>query len=237
MARIARIAVQRPEETLRTQVIDGIRDAIKSGTLRPGQRLTERQLIELTGVSRTSVREALTHLQALRLVERSPARGLQVPILDSETVSEIYEVRAALEPAVVFHFVERATDEEVAEVLDCRRESRGDAYRLGNILRMDDLLIAGARNSVLAESLDPLRTRIHALRRVSLAMPGRALAADAEIGRICDAVARRDAEGAREAARDHVMAACEVAQLALNFLDGTRSLPGQDVPVQQGSPS
>lgn len=233
MPHISSIAVQRPEKSLRAQVIDGIREAIMSGTLRPGERLSERQLIELTGVSRTSVREALTHLQAVHLVEPSHSRGLQVPKLDRETVGEIYEARAALEPAVAFHFVERATDEEVAKVLETR-PGRGDTHpRLESILRMDELLVAGARNSVLAESLDLLRARTHALRRVSLAMPGRAVAADAEIRRICDAIAARDAPGAQEAARDHVFAAREVALLAVKFLDRERDVSDENLEAHE----
>lgn len=214
-----RIMIERPEVTLRDRVIDGIRDAMMSGDLRSGQRLTERQLIDLTGVSRTSVREALTHLQALGLVETSPARGLRVPVLNHKTVVEIYEARAALEPAVARHFVERATDVEVAKVLEFRDARSGLENRLQGIREMDDLLIAGARNSVLAEILDPLRTRIHALRRISMSIPGRADAALAEIRRLCDAIEKRDAGAAERAAREHVQAASIVALEALEKMD------------------
>lgn len=44
---------------IRDEVVDRLREAIMLGRLTPGQRLTERELCEWTGVSRTSVREAL----------------------------------------------------------------------------------------------------------------------------------------------------------------------------------
>ena len=43
--------------TVRSMVAQKLREAIMSGTLKPGQRLIERELCEMTGVSRTSVRE------------------------------------------------------------------------------------------------------------------------------------------------------------------------------------
>ena len=54
--------------TLRLLVEDKIREAISSGVLRPGQRLVERELCEMTGVGRTSIREALRQLEAEGLI-------------------------------------------------------------------------------------------------------------------------------------------------------------------------
>ena len=44
--------------TVRSMVAQKLREAIMSGTLKPGQRLIERELCEMTGVSRPSIREA-----------------------------------------------------------------------------------------------------------------------------------------------------------------------------------
>src|ERR1700733_14257854 len=126
------------EDFLRDKVGRAVRQAIEEGVLAPGRRLTERELIELTGVSRTSVREALRHLQTLGLVEPGPNKrsGLRVAVLDRDTVRHIYEVRAALEPVATGLFVERASDEEVATLLALgehlpavRRRRRGTPRR------------------------------------------------------------------------------------------------------------
>ena len=50
--------------TVRSMVAQKLREAIMSGTLKPGQRLIERELCEMTGVSRPSIREALRLLEA-----------------------------------------------------------------------------------------------------------------------------------------------------------------------------
>src|SRR5689334_6871646 len=110
------LLVARPERLLRDRVTDAVREAITRGDLEPGRRLTERELVELTGVSRTSLREALRSLQAEGLVERSGARGLQVAALTADVVNELYDVRAPLEAAAVELFVRHASDEQVAEL-------------------------------------------------------------------------------------------------------------------------
>ena len=50
-------------------MLEALRSAIGSGDLAPGQRLTERELIEMTGVSRTVIRESLRQLEAEGLIE------------------------------------------------------------------------------------------------------------------------------------------------------------------------
>ena len=58
------LRVERKPAPIRTQVLDNLRKAILTRQLAPGQRLIERELVEMTGVSRTSVREALRELAA-----------------------------------------------------------------------------------------------------------------------------------------------------------------------------
>ena len=61
--------------TVRSMVAQKLREAIMSGKLKPGQRLVERELCEMTGVSRPSIREALRLLEADGLVNTVPHRG------------------------------------------------------------------------------------------------------------------------------------------------------------------
>src|SRR5258708_13284402 len=61
--------------TVRSMVAQKLREAIMSGTLKPGQRLVERELCEMTGVSRPSIREALRLLEADVLVYTVPPPG------------------------------------------------------------------------------------------------------------------------------------------------------------------
>jgi len=68
------VSVQKFAAPLRQQVLDSLRQAIIDGRLAPGARLTERELTEMLGVSRTVVREALRSLEAEGLVHVIPKR-------------------------------------------------------------------------------------------------------------------------------------------------------------------
>ena len=83
--------------TVRAMVARKLREAIMSGTLKPGQRLVERELCELTGVSRPSIREALRLLEADGLVNTVPHRGPMVSTISLEEAKQLYAARAVLE--------------------------------------------------------------------------------------------------------------------------------------------
>src|SRR5437762_11248559 len=99
--------------TLREMTTDRLREAILSMHFKPNERLVERDLCDQTGVSRTSVREALRHLESEGLVERRPNKGLYVTAITVEEARQIYEVRGALEPALGRLFTQRATERDL----------------------------------------------------------------------------------------------------------------------------
>jgi len=204
---------------LRDKVVDALRQAILDGALKPGRRLTERELTELTGVSRTSVREALRRLQAEGLVEESPSRGMRVTIPTPEEIKQIYEIRAELEPLAIRLFVERATQQEIDDLTSVHNELNPKGGSNKDVLdRFDRILLQGCGNPMLAELLGGLYSRIHALRRVSAATPGRIAVVKQEYTALVEAVRRRDAEAAAEAARRHVTASRASANVAMNAL-------------------
>ncbi|TDD87149.1 GntR family transcriptional regulator [Actinomadura rubrisoli] len=213
------LLIDRPTESVPEMVVRRIRRAIADGLLPPGRQLTERELVELTGVSRTSVREAMRHLQTLGLVEPSPSRGVRVARLGSAEVREIYEVRDALEPAAAELFVLRATDEEVAALVEKVQPRESGEERLQAIYEFDELLVAGARNSLLKSMLEPLHTRIHALRSLSVTIPGRRESSVREYIELAEAIAERSPERAAEAAHRHVRAAAKAALEAVKILE------------------
>jgi DNA-binding FadR family transcriptional regulator len=150
-----------------------------------------------------------------------------------DTVRNIYAVRAAHEPVAPGLFVERATDEEVAALLalgehlprlDGERLPGGHGERLEILRRIDRMVLRGARNPVLEATLDPLLTRIHALRSVSTKMPGRSEAADQEYRAIFAAIRARQPELARDASYRHIVAAGEAAAAAVQLLQPDRRL-------------
>lgn len=207
--------IERSAAPLRTQVLDVLRDAILTLQFAPGQRLIERELIDMTGVSRTTVREALRELTAEGLVRVIPQKGAVVISLSQDEAAELYDLREVLEGHLVRRFVERAAD---GQVIALRRAFTGleDAVERGastaEILaekdRLYQCLQEGAGNSTLRMSLSNLHARVSLLRATSLSSsPDRPRQSVSEMRRLVVAVERRDADAAVAAMVDHLRCA------------------------------
>jgi DNA-binding GntR family transcriptional regulator len=79
------------------QALLALRELIAAGQLAAGQALIEGDLARRLAVSRPTVREALSQLEAEGLATRSRARGLAVRRLNRRDVQELYDIREALE--------------------------------------------------------------------------------------------------------------------------------------------
>jgi DNA-binding GntR family transcriptional regulator len=83
-------------ETLGEKAYFAIRNAIVSGVLQPGERITERDIAERLHVSTTPIREALRRLEQEGLVVRIPNRGVLVSDMPSVSVAELLLLQGAL---------------------------------------------------------------------------------------------------------------------------------------------
>jgi DNA-binding GntR family transcriptional regulator len=84
---------------LAQRVYDALSDAIGSGALAPGERVTQEGLAERFGVSRQPVLQALLLLKRQGLIVDAGRKGVMVAPLDPTHVRRLYEVRAALDGA------------------------------------------------------------------------------------------------------------------------------------------
>ena len=87
--------------TRRDGVMSEIRRAILVGSLKPGEKLTENRLATSLGVSRPTIREALTQLAQEGLLIQEPYRGLHVADLDPDAIMDIARTRVALDMLAV----------------------------------------------------------------------------------------------------------------------------------------
>ena len=194
---------------LRNQIIAALRGAIESGTLKPGERLVDRELCERLGVSRTSLREALRELQAIGVFS-SDNRGLSVAVLTPDEANNIYAVRGVVEALVAGQFTEKASDQEVAK-LDELAGILKAAYASGSvqdIMRskraLYNHLCHGARNTIALDIIDRLTLRTSSLRSRSLSRSERQKQSIREIDAIVAAIKARDQAAAAAAAAAHV---------------------------------
>jgi DNA-binding GntR family transcriptional regulator len=208
------LLVERRSMTLRERVVDILRQAIVDLRFPPGTHLRERELCDLLGISRTSLREALRHLESERLIETVPYKGPVVVALTAQDARDLYQVRAVLEGLVGGLFVENATEQHIEDLRQVAEEMAVSARKddakatLEIVAKFYQVLFDGSGNQICAQFIQSLNTRIYMFRRMSLASEGRVDAMMAEVERILDAATRRDGDALRNACIAHVDAAC-----------------------------
>lgn len=205
--------------TVRAIVAQKLREAIMSGNLKPGQRLVERELCEMMGVSRPSIREALRALEADGLVNTVPHRGPVVSTISLEEARQLYAARAVLEgfagrecarlhdPAVVRRIGDALSRLKAALArpkpdMIAILEAKTDFYAA---------LIGGCRNAFIERMLKPLHDRITLLRITSMSQPKRINKSLREVTAIWRAIQSGDADLAERCCVDHVKAAAVAA--------------------------
>jgi DNA-binding GntR family transcriptional regulator len=218
------LRVVKDAPSLRELTTRTLRDAILKMHFKPHQQLVERKLCEETGVSRTCVREALRSLEAEGLVERIANRGLFVASVSLDEARQIYEMRAALEPAFAELFVERASDREIEALRAAYlRVERTIARKpvIAYVEALDDfydVILRGARNEVARTSLGSLRARMRYLRALTAetAEEPRKVESLAHMLEIVEAAERRDGVRMAERCRFFVARSAKFAALVLS---------------------
>lgn len=200
--------IGRNRETLNNIVADALREAILSGQFKPGDRLPEPQLAEMFGVSRNPIREALKVLSNEGLVEISPRKGARVPLMSSDELNEIIELRAELEGISARNAARHLRDESRRALQALLDEGHGAARR-GDIAELQIVndrfhaqLGEAAHNRYLAEFMRSLRDRTYWLFSTQAAT--RAVDSWGEHSRILEAVVKGDADLAAHLAMTHV---------------------------------
>jgi DNA-binding GntR family transcriptional regulator len=220
MGIVESLRVERSPAPIRSRVLDNLRQAIIERELAPGQRLIERELVEMTGVSRTSIREALRELAAEGLVTTIPNKGTIVAQVTAEEARQLYQVRSALEALAGRLFVENATPAQRRTLASAfraveRAAGKGAPAWLAAKDKFYDVLFEGGGNEALRSIACTLHARISLLRSLSLTRPGRAGESMAELAEIVAAVQANDADAAAKACSHHVEAAGMAAFSAL----------------------
>jgi DNA-binding GntR family transcriptional regulator len=191
-------------DRLSQRAYQAIRVALRSGELRPGQRLILRPLAAKLGLSATPVREALLRLvseQALGLDERN---SVLVPTLGAEELTELRELRLDLEGRAAAVLAERATELQIQVIEDIQAGLR-DAVERGDraeMLARNDAfhheILARSNRPTLVRVLDALQVRFGPLNAM-LESFGDRITADHPHERMIEAFRAHDPAAARAA--------------------------------------
>ena len=178
-------------QPLREVVCETLRDAIRKGKLKPGERLMESQLAEDLGVSRTPVREAIRKLELEGYVIMMPRRGTYVANLSSLAAERITDEELERLQRLLVAIGGYIEENDMDKIVECDTE-------------FHDLLYQASRNSRLVGIIFNLREQLTRFRSTSMAFPGRLKATLEEHRRIVEAIAQGDVAEARAAAEYHM---------------------------------
>jgi GntR family transcriptional repressor for pyruvate dehydrogenase complex len=212
---------------LSDQVAEQLTAEIKQGRLMPGDKLpTEARLVEQFQVSRTVVREAVSRLKSLGLVDSRQGSGVfvsqQLPFAplhfevrqaaSQEAVVQMVEVRRALEAEVAALAAERrdANDiraiKQAVQALDAAVQAGGNG--VAEDVKFHRAIADATRNPFLIQTLEYLGQFLHGATQVTRANEARRVDFAAEVQTehqaILQAVEAGDAEAARQAAATHM---------------------------------
>lgn len=220
-----------------------IKELIISGRLKPGDRLpSERELSEMLGISRPTVRESIHALVAMNILQTRHGYGTYVASLDTGellqplqfvlsmangALQELFEARLVLEPAIAAFAAERASREQISEMRRCVMESREPTRTEDEIVERDlvlhRLIADSSGNQFLVSQLSSLHALGVESRALTVRLPNVAHDTIAGHGRIVEAIASRRPGAARREMANHIkqVAAAAAAATATMGLDGS----------------
>jgi DNA-binding GntR family transcriptional regulator len=98
----------------RDQAFEEFSNLLLTLQVRPGQFVTQRELVELTGMPLGAIRELVPRLEADGLLSTQPKRGMQIVHIDLDLIRDAFQLRTALEKEAAACFARSATDEEIS---------------------------------------------------------------------------------------------------------------------------
>ena len=166
-------------QTLREKILETIRDAILKGTLKPGERVSEPDLAERFGISRTPIREAFRQLESEGYLQVVPRKGAVVASLSARDIEEFYAIKIILEGFAARMAAEKLTGKEIERLESINERlhkiaEEGDVktfFRVHN--EFHEVFIKAAGNEKLSEMINQLVMKFKRLRLASLSQPGR----------------------------------------------------------------
>lgn len=200
----------------RARAYQGFTQQILSGNIRPGQFVSQRELMTLLDMPLGAVREMIPRLEAGGLVKTVPQRGLQIAHVDLKLVRNAFQVRSLIEREAVRHFTASVSTAELEaitashqDILQRASADQPDATLLDDAQAVDwglhDRMVDALGNEIISEiyRVNSLRVRLIKLEQ-SVITPARLIPAMQEHLRFIAALQQRDAAAAEQLLEAHL---------------------------------
>lgn len=146
----------------RSKAYQGFQQQIIDARIRPGQFVSQRELVDLLEMPLGAVRELVPRLEAAGLIKTVPKRGLQIASVDMKLIRNAWQVRSMVEREAVTHFARTASAQTVAtqiarheDILERALREHPDALLEKDAQAVDwglhDLMVDAIGNEILSE--------------------------------------------------------------------------------------
>lgn len=197
--------------SLSSRVFRTIRENILSGKYTTDEELKEKSIGEELGVSRTPVREALRQLELEGLVTIIPNKGAYVVGISRKDIRDIYEIRSRLEGLCARWAAVNITEEQLEELeeniyLSDFHSAKGNSQQVVELdNKFHEILYNASDSRELRHVLLDFHHYVQRVRKITLAVPARAVNSNDEHRKIVEALKRHDADEAECLANEHMM--------------------------------
>src|SRR3954462_758635 len=207
----ARVARPAAGPTLVEWAYDHLLAMLMTVQIAPGERIAIDTVARQLGISQTPIREALSQLEAEKLVSKMPNVGYRAsPQMSREEVQDLYALRLLVEPYAAARAAEKMDDETLVTLQQIDRDMRGvvdgDDRAFARFAEADAklhrLIATGSGNRLIAETIERLHAHLQIFR--SLYSTNAPEEAAVEHQRIIEALLAHDASAAENAVRVHL---------------------------------
>lgn len=212
-------------KTLREQIVSSLRESIVKGELQSGQKLTEPELAEKLGISRTPIREAFRQLESEGFLTVIPRRGAVVSSITRKEIEDFYEIKSLLEGYAARVAAERITKKDIDKLKKINEQlevlTEGDDveafFRKNN--EFHNTFIALCGNEKLMELRGDLVQKFLRFRLQALAVPGRLMESVKQHRIIIKALIKKDGRLAEAIVIEHSLLSGEELAEQLEEMD------------------
>jgi DNA-binding GntR family transcriptional regulator len=182
-----------------------VKGRVLDGTLPGGELISEGEIAEALGMSRTPVRAAFAQLESEGLLRLYPKRGALVVPVSAQELEDVIETRWVIERYAIERAIPDPGDlpQRLAKSAERQARLKGDEF-VDADRAFHRALVEATGNTILLGLYDSLRDRQRRMARATLRGAERQERTSAEHGEIAAAIAAQDRERAVTALRTHL---------------------------------
>lgn len=199
---------------LRERAYESFTRHLLARDVRPGQFISQRELVELTGLPLGAIRELVPRIEAEGLIRTVPQRGMQIAHIDLSLIRDAFQFRLFLEKEAVMLFVETATDDAIAaqraaheSVLDralagCTPEIEAEAQAID--WGLHNTIVDALGNGIITNAYRVNAIKMRLIRQERIRIDGLVVPVMREHLHIIDAIETRDPMHASKTLIEHI---------------------------------